>query len=296
MTTSERPGSLVLASGDRIAIIAGSGLLPRSVTDGLVQAGHRPLVVAIEGEADFEDEPARYDLLRVAPERLGQVMATLKRKGVTHLVLAGGVAKRPPLGRLRYSPKVLLYLPRLIGGYARGDDGLLRAIFGFIQSYGIRVVGAHEVVPDLLAPEGPLTKVRPTRADERDIAAALAAARTIGRLDIGQAAVAIGGRVIALEDIDGTDGLLRRTKALRSHGRLAGKARGVLVKCTKPGQEMRVDLPAIGPQTVRDAQAAGLAGIAVEAERSFVLDCSQTVELADEFGLFLVGVARGREE
>ncbi|WEX07047.1 UDP-2,3-diacylglucosamine diphosphatase LpxI [Chelativorans sp. AA-79] len=295
-TGSDARHALALSANDRIAVVAGSGLLPKEVADGLVKAGYRPLVVAIEGEADLEDEPSRYDFLRVTHEELGKLLSILKRRGVTHMVLAGGVARRPPLSTVRYSPKILLHLPRLAAGYARGDDGLLRAIAGFINSYGIKLVGAHEVVPELLAPQGQLTKMAPTRADERDISAAIAAARAIGRLDIGQAAVAVGGRTIALEDIEGTDGLLRRARVLRSHGRLAGKSRGVLVKCAKPGQELRVDLPTIGPQTVRDAHEAGLAGIAVEAERSLILECGETVRLADEFGLYLLGFARGREQ
>ena len=105
-------------------------------------------------------------------------------------------------------------------------------------------------MPDLLAGEGVMTRAKPTAADRKDLAAAFAAAKAIGALDIGQAAVAIGGRAIALEGVEGTDGLLARARALRSHGRLAGKKRGVIVKCAKPGQELRADLPAIGPQTV----------------------------------------------
>lgn len=296
MTRNEPPRDLAPGASARIAVVAGSGLLPKNVVEGLIGAGHRPLVAAITGEADFEEAPQRYDLMHVLPEHLGVLVPRLKRRGVTHLVLAGGVATRPPVKSLRFSPGIFLHLPRLLAAYARGDDGLLRALVAYIEANGIRVLGAHEVVPELLAPEGCPSKVKPTRADEKDIAAALTAARAIGRLDVGQAAVAIGGRTIALEGIEGTDGLLQRTKELRSHGRLAGKKRGVLVKCTKPGQEERADLPAIGPQTVLDAHEAGLAGIAVEAECSFILDAAETVALADRHGLFLLGFARGREE
>ncbi|WP_028034974.1 LpxI family protein [Chelativorans sp. J32] len=295
MNPTSEPRPFALGKGDRIAVIAGSGQLPKEVAEGLIRAGYRPLVVAIEGEAGLGEDP-RYDFLRVTHEELGKVLSILKREGVTHLILAGGVERRPPLSTLRYSPKILMHLPRLVAGYARGDDGLLRAIIGFINSYGIRLIGAHEVVPELLAPNALLTKQAPKASDQKDISAALAAARAIGRLDIGQAAVAVGGRAIALEGIEGTDGLLQRAIDLRSHGRIAGKTRGVLVKCAKPGQELRVDLPSIGPQTVRDAHAAGLAGIAVEAERSLILQCSETVGLADEHGLFLLGFERGREE
>ncbi|RWG64886.1 UDP-2,3-diacylglucosamine diphosphatase LpxI, partial [Mesorhizobium sp.] len=129
-------------------------------------------------------------------------------------------------------------------------------------------VGAHEIVPDLAAGEGTLTKAGPKQSDWRDIEAGRAAAKAIGELDIGQAAIAIGGRVIALEGIEGTKGLLERTRELRGHGRLAGK---------------------IGPQTVEAAHAAGLAGIAVEAGRSLILEGPATLARANALGLFIVG-------
>lgn len=295
-TRNKQPRDLALGTDARIAVVAGSGLLPRNVVEGLCGAGYRPLVAAIEGEADFAEAPEQYDLMHVLPEHLGVLVPRLKRLDVTHLVLAGGVSGRPPFKSLRFSPGILLHLPKLLAAYGRGDDGLLRALMAYIEANGIRVMGAHEVVPELLAPEACLTEAKPTRIDEKNIAAALAAARAIGRLDVGQAAVAIGGRAIALEGIEGTDGLLQRTKELRSHGRLAGKKRGVLVKCAKPGQEERADLPAIGPQTALDAHEAGLAGIAIEAECSFILDAAETVALANQHGLFLLGFARGREE
>ncbi len=138
-----------------------------------------------------------------------------------------------------------------------------------------------------------MTRAAPSRRDMPDLKAALEAARAIGALDIGQGAVSIGGRVVAVEGIEGTDGLLARVKDLRGHGRIAGKKRGVLVKCAKPGQELRADLPTIGPATVLAAHAAGLAGIGVEAGHSLILDFGDMVERADALGLFVVGLPAG---
>lgn len=277
-------------TGGRVAIIAGSGRLPIDVVEALLKAGHRPFVVALEGEADFTDRPEAYDLDVIAPEALPRLLPRLKREGITHLVLAGGVSRRPRLSRFRISFDLLRNLPRLLVAYARGDDGLLRTLIRYVEANGIKVVGAHQIAPDLLTPESVLTHARPMSTDKRDIMAALAAARAIGALDIGQGAVAIGGRAIALEGIEGTDGLLERTRELRHHGRLAGKKRGVLVKCAKPGQELRADLPAIGPVTIEAAHEAGLAGIALEAGHSFILDFETTITRANALGLFVVGL------
>jgi DUF1009 family protein len=191
---------------------------------------------------------------------------------------------------VRPSIALLKALPRIVSSLAGGDDALLKTVVGLIEQSGPKVVGAHEIVPDLVAGEGVITRARPTAADARDLAAAFAAAKAIGALDIGQAAVAIGGRVIAVEGIEGTDGLLARTAALRSHGRLSGKKRGVVVKCAKPGQELRADMPAIGPQTVAAAHQAGLAGIGVEAGRSLILDYEAVCVSADQLGLFVIGL------
>jgi DUF1009 family protein len=185
-------------------------------------------------------------------------------------------------------------LPRLVPALGRGDNALLGTVVKLIEGLGPKVVGAHELVPDLLAEEGVMTKARPTSADRRDLDAAFAAAKAIGALDIGQAAVAVGGRVIAVEGIEGTDGLLARAKALRAHPRLSGKRRGVVVKCAKPGQELRADLPTIGPQTVRAAHEAGLAGIGVEAAHSLILDRETVRSAADSLGLFVVGLSGDR--
>lgn len=293
MTRTDTPGSVAMGKGERVAVVAGSGVLPVEVVDALAASGHRPLVVAIGGEAGWPDRPETYDILRQAPEDLGSLVGHLKQRHVTHLVLAGGVSSRPPLRDQRITLGFLRFLPRLVAAYARGDDRLLRTIIEHIEKSGIRVVGAHEIVPDLLAREGVMTEAQPTKADRRDIAAGLEAARAIGRLDIGQAAVAIGGRAIALEGIEGTDGLLARTRDLRGHGRIAGRTRGVLVKCAKPDQEARADLPAIGPDTIDASAAAGLAGVAVEAGRSFILDHARTIERADALGLFVIGLRQG---
>jgi UDP-2,3-diacylglucosamine hydrolase len=171
----------------------------------------------------------------------------------------------------------------------RGDNTLLSIFVTYLEHNGFKVVGAHEILPDLLARQGVMTKARPRPSDQSDIDAALEAALAIGRLDIGQAAVAIGGRAVALEGIEGTDGLLERVKGLRENGRIAGTKRGVLVKCAKPGQEVRADLPTIGPATIERAHAAGLAGVAVEADRAFVLEFASTIDRANALGIFVMG-------
>lgn len=295
MAASEPSPGAGEAQEGRIAVIAGGGALPIAVVRTLLARGRKPLVAVVSGEAETADFGGA-DTFPVSVEDVGPFLARLRAEGVRRVVMAGSIARRPRLSRIRWSLPLLLDLPRIAAGLLRGDDGLLRTVIHIIEAQGMRVVAADEVVPDLLTPEGCLTRARPSASDQRDIDAAAIAARAIGRLDIGQAAIAIGGRAVALEGIEGTDGLLARTAGMRGHGRLAGKSGGVLVKCCKPQQDRRADLPAIGPDTVTAARAASLAGIALDSGRSFILDFERTVALADEADLFIVGLTGGEAE
>lgn len=293
--TETAQARLDLSPGARVGIVAGGGSLPVEVAASSAELGYPPFVILMEGEADRLLELRRYEHETLALEAIGSLLPLLKRHRITHLVLAGEIKRRPRLTRLRPSLSLLAVIPIVVKALARGDDGLLKVVARGLETRGIKVVGAHEIVPNLVAAEGLLTKAAPRTSDWRDIEAGLAAAKAIGALDIGQAAIAVGGRTIALEGIEGTAGLLDRAKLLRGHGRIAGKTRGVLVKCAKPGQELRADLPSIGPQTVEAAHAAGLAGIAVEAGRSLILEGPETISRANALGLFIIGLPAAGE-
>lgn len=294
MTT--RIDGAILPDHARVAIVAGGGHLPLEVADTLSQSGHDPFLVIVQGEVEPSSALFQRPHHLLTLEQTADLLSVLKRNGATHVVLAGSVGRRPRLTRLRPSVGLLRFAWRVVPALLRGgDDALLRSLVSLIEESGVKVVGAHQLVPDMLAAEGALTDARPNAEDRRDLDAAAEAARAIGRLDIGQGAVSIGGRVVALEGIEGTDGLLARVRELRSHGRIAGRKRGVLVKCAKPGQELRTDLPTIGPDTIEAAHAAGLAGIGLEAGRSLILEHGRVRQRADELGLFVTGLALEQE-
>jgi DUF1009 family protein len=296
MTERTETGPTRPSSADklRVAVIAGSGRLPEEVAAKLAEQGRAPFIVALEGEGPG-DRFSAYDHILMPMEEGANLLSILRQHDIGRIVLAGGVSRRPNPWKLRKNLRLVAMLARFLIPLARGDDNLLRAVTRYFEDNGIKVTGAHEIVPDLLAREGPMTKTKPLAADMKDIEAGHAAARAIGLLDVGQAAIAIGGRAVTLEDIGGTDDLLARSRELRDHGRLIGRKRGVLVKCAKPGQELRADLPTIGPTTVEGAHAAGLAGIAVEAGRSFVLDHAETIGRADALGMFIFGFGRSED-
>ena len=182
-------------------------------------------------------------------------------------------------------------LPKVIAGARKGDDALLRVMVEVFEKAGFEVQGAHEVMDDLTLPLGLLGSRSPNADDLADAGRALEVARAIGQMDIGQAAVVARGLVLAVEAQEGTDAVLARVAELPAHlkGR-AGAGAGVLAKAPKPIQETRVDLPTIGLATIHGVARAGLAGIVGEAGRLLVLDREAVIALADELGVFILGV------
>lgn len=206
----------------------------------------------------------------------------MKTAGVSRVVLAGGVRNRPHVRDLKFDWPTLRAVPYVLGALGKGDDALLRAFIGLLESFGFKVVGAHEVVPDLLSPPPAcLTRITPDARERRNIALAMDAALKLGDLDVGQGAIAAGGRVVALEGAEGTDLMIERVRELRTAGRISRRG-GVLVKMAKPRQDERADLPAIGLSTVENAERAGLAGIAIEAGRTFILGFGETLAAANK--------------
>jgi UDP-2,3-diacylglucosamine hydrolase len=287
-TTAKTPPSTALHPpiAGRTAIVAGNGQLPVAVAESLRKLGDNPLIVAIKGEAEPELYAGEHAEISIV--ELGGLVKILKAEGISNVVLAGGIRHRPEFrAALRPGNGNLVALYRFLRAFRLGDDGLLRAVIATIESYGFRVLGAHEIVPDILAPApGTLTRKRADQESVANMHAARQAAIMIGSLDIGQAAIAIGRRVVALEGVEGTDAMLQRVAELR-HAKRINRKGGVLVKCAKPQQEVRADLPAIGVSTVENAVKAGLKGIAIEARRTLILGYGETIAAADKAGLFI---------
>jgi DUF1009 family protein len=269
--------------GGTLGIIAGSGGLPRRLVDDCRRKGRNVFVLALEGEADAETVAGvNHAWCRIGAAAKG--LKLLREHGVTDVVYAGGV-RRPSLAAIRPDWRAAKFFAK-VGYRLLGDDGLLSAIAKEMEIEGFRVIGAHELLDQSAAvPEGPLTRARPDAEAEGDIARGIEIARALGALDVGQAVVVQQGLVLGVEAIEGTDALLRRCGGLRRDG-----VGGVLVKIEKPGQEIRIDRPTIGPQTVRLAAEAGLRGIAAQAGATLLLDRDEVICAADAAGLFLVGI------
>jgi len=270
----------------KLGIIAGGGKLPGELIKHCQASGRDFFVIALTDQAEASD------LVGVAHEwvRLGaagKAIKLLRANAVEELVLAGSV-KRPSLSALRPDLWTARFFART-GTSGLGDDGLLSGLITALQTQeGFRVVGSDDLLPDLIAPEGSLGRIAPSSRDHQDISIGILAAQELGSMDIGQAVVVRDSRVVGREDKQGTDMLIATVPPPP-----CGERSGVLVKTAKPQQERRADLPTIGPETIEGAHAAGLAGIALEAGNALILDRVKVIELADQHGIFVVGVTPG---
>ncbi|MFD2239003.1 LpxI family protein [Aureimonas populi] len=275
--------------GEAFGIVAGGGVLPRLVADAAAKAGWTPVVVAV-GDGLSADWSG-YDATPLGWGRTGDIFPFLRRRGVAHMVFCGTISARPDYRSLLPSLKTLALLPEILRIVRGGDDSLLRAVSKAFERRGFALHGVHELLPELLTPQGVLTTRAPGEDDRAALARAMEAATGLGSLDIGQAAVASADRVIALEGIEGTREMMARVADLRVRGRIGSRERCVLFKSAKPQQDKRFDLPSIGVETVEQAHEAGLVGIGLTAGASLLLDAQAIVARADASGLFVVGIA-----
>lgn len=285
-TPEATAGAAKPAAGEPLVILAAGGAVPYEVASAAAAAGRNVLVLALEGEADERLKAFRHEIVKWG--QLGRVEALINAHGARDLVLIGAVHKRPDFSSMGVDFGTLRYLPRIVKIMVGGDDSILVGAVKILEERGYRVIGAHEVAPQLVAEPGHVAGPMASEAALADAALAMDAAKAIGALDIGQAAVAVGSRVIALEAAEGTDAMLERVEAVRARGRVKWSGRsGVLVKRSKPQQDLRVDMPAIGPRTVEAVARVGLAGIAIEAGRVMIAERAETVAIAERTGTFI---------
>lgn len=270
----------------KLGIIAGGGSIPQILIKYCQKIKRPYFVLAIEGNADRAafDQSVPHQWIRIG--QAGTGFKRLNEEGVKDVVLIGTI-HRPSLSDLMPDLRTTAFFAK-IGLKALGDDGILRALIKEIESEKMKVVGVHEVIPDLLVKEGVLGGRKPDAQAIADIKRGAEVAMKLGELDVGQSVVVQQGLVLGVEAIEGTDALIKRCGNLKRKG-----MSGVLVKIRKPQQDMRVDLPTIGVRTVEAAHDAGLCGIAVHAGNALIVDEEKVLQLADQYKMFVFGINPG---
>ncbi len=269
-----------------LGIIAGAGRFPFLVADGARQAGRPVVIVALRGLADpaLKAQADRFHWSGIV--RLGQWIRLFRRAGVREAIMAGSVRKSDMYARFR----LIRYLPdwtslRLwfFEVADRRNDTILCATAGHMQSKGITLVNSIQYCGDHMATEGVLTRRQPSPAQQRDIEFGWRIAKEMGRLDVGQSIAVKEQEVIAVEAIEGTDRMIERAGLLCRHGGW------MLIKVAKPGQDLRFDVPTVGPATIDNLHRNGAAALVVEAGQTLIVDRPALLERADKLGIVVVG-------
>lgn len=265
---------------ERIGLIAGNGQLPFLFARAARERGLEVVAVAHRGEADpaLASEVASFTWVRLG--QVNRIVKAFRAEGVSQAAMAGGIGRvraftevRPDLGAVRILSRVRRF----------GDDALLRAIAGYFEENGVTIIAPTDFLGEVLCPEGHLAGPRLKPAQEQDVTLGREVATLLGQADVGQTVVVREGHVLALEAVEGTDETIRRG------GRLGGKG-AVVVKRCKPGQDMRFDLPAVGPRTLDVMDEVGARVLALEAGRTVLLDAPALFAGAESRGISIVGV------
>ena len=265
---------------DRIGLIAGSGRFPVVFAETARRRGVVVVAVAHRGETAPELVHHVHAITWVQPGQLQALIDALHAYGVSRAVMVGGIAKPRLFREIMPDARALAAIARV--GKLR-DDVLLRGLADELEQDGIRIVPSTTYLDEIVPAAGVLGGREPTADEWADIRYGFQVVKVIGRFDIGQSVVVRGGTVMAVEGIEGTDATIRRAGTL-VNGDI------VVVKATKPIQDLRFDLPAIGPETIRTIAEVRGRALAVEAGRTIVLDRAQTIALADEARIAVVAV------
>lgn len=262
-----------------LGIIAGGGAFPITVAKTAREHGERVVGAGFPSDTDpdFPEHCDTFAWLKLG--QLGRLIDFFTAHGVTHVVMAGRINKPRALDlRPDWRAAKLLFSAK-----TRGDDALLRAVTAELEREGMQVVAPHLYSPDLLAPEGVLTRRAPTEREREDVSFGWHVSRSLGAFDIGQCLVVREKIVLAVEAIEGTDAAIRR-------GGQLGGAGAVVVKRPKPTQDRRLDMPAVGPDTLRVMSEVGATCLAVEAGGCIFFEQGRTLEYADENGIAIVSL------
>ena len=279
-------GPPAAAGQEIIGLIAGNGRFPLLFAREARERGLRIAAVAHRGETDEALEGEVDDLVWVRVGQLGKLIRSLRRAGVTRAVMAGGIDKVRSLAAIRPDLRGILFLRRAFAAGGHGDDSLLRALADELEGEGIHIVASTTFLESLIATPGRLAGPRPSSQALQDIRTGCRVLTALGAADVGQSVAVERGVVLAIEAVEGTD------EAVRRAGRL-GRGGFVVVKTAKRGQDMRFDVPAVGPGTIATMVEAGASVLAIESGATLLLDRARLVEAADAAGIAVLGCTAG---
>lgn len=271
----------------KIGIICGGGTYPSLVFKACKSKNIHHCLIFIESESSFENFPVKdTPYISIKLGEIGKGLNFLKSQEVDTVVLAGHVA-RPNFSSLSLDETGMSWLLRLGMAVFSGDDALLKRLSELFLEENLKIISGTDFLDDVFLNVGIATKIHPSKQDEIDINRGIEVGLICGASDVGQSVIVNNGIVLGIECIEGTDKLIERCAALKNEETPSG----VLIKISKPLQLEKIDLPTIGVDTIENIKKGNFRGIAVESGRCIVLEKEKVIALADELGLFLIGIS-----
>jgi hypothetical protein len=274
---------LFLFAVKKLGLIAGNGKFPLIFAGEAKRTGYSVIAVAHRGETDEAIAQAADEVTWVYVGQLGKMIRAFQRAGVTEAVMAGGIRKVKLFGNFRLDPRGARFLAKL---KSREDDALLRGVADELAGEGIQILESTLCLSHIISSEGVLTRRAPRQEEWEDIRLGFQTAKEIGRLGIGQTVVVKNQVVLAVEAVEGSDAAIQR-------GGVLAKTGCVVVKVSKPQQDLRFDVPAVGVETVQRLHEVEAAVLAVEAGKTILLEKEDLLRQADSYGISVVGVSFG---
>jgi UDP-2,3-diacylglucosamine hydrolase len=264
----------------KLGIIAAKGSLVEELVEYAVNTDGA-FIVALEGEADPK-MVSKLDHIWVKLGEVGKAVTAMKEAGVKEVVIIGSLYK-PDIFKIKVDFLGAKLLAIIAKNKFFGDNNLFLTIAGFLENQGFKLIGVHEILRHLVVEEGVFTKIKPDAQDEIDIELGIEVVRQLGKLDIGQSAIVENKVVLSVEAIEGTDALIQRSAEYKRDNKMSG----ILVKFSKPDQELRIDLPTIGINTIKNLHEAGFKGLIIESKKTIFLDQEKVIEYANKHKMFV---------
>ena len=264
----------------RIGVIAGSGQFPILFSKRVRQKGFSVYALGLIDETNPEMQAFVDSMEWVKLGQVQKMISYFKKNNIARAVMLGAVDKTSIFSNVEPDIKAISIVSGMDHTH---DDALLRAFTEVLKEDGIEILAPTQFLPELIATKGSWTKRIPAEDEIADIKIGYRVSQKIGDVDIGQTVVVGGGSILAVEAIDGTNATIKR-------GGLLSKGQSVVVKTSKPGQDLRFDMPAVGVQTIEIMKAAGISVLAIEAGKTVVFDREEMIGLADQLGMTIIAI------
>lgn len=270
-----------------LGIIAGQGDLPMLLIKELQQQNQRFVIFLLKSET-YEIDYSAYNPVELQFDEVTKLIDELKRRQIKNLTLAGKISKPnfSAFAKAKLDKKAYLLLGKILASKILGDDAVLKTVVKFFEAEGLTIRPINEFLPGLVTAKAVLTKLKPSAEDLAEIEIAKSAIHAMSPFDIGQAVIIAQRQIIAVEGIEGTDAMIKRVGSLKVEFRKSA----ILVKLSKLKQNTKVDLPAIGIETIKNCIENDIKGIAIEAKNTLILNKDELIKLADQHKLFIIAL------